>query len=199
MMKKFVAGKGAAGLILAGLMVSSGAMAAAGDAVTGGSGTVKINVPLVTSTCTVTVPTEVNFDQINKNDVLAKLNWGFIASKNFDITLSHCSGKTVKMVAHSSILTRYGTEHYYASMDHPSLSYDIQILNPGTTITGGERFQNAMVYDFTGNKPFTIIPDSDSYTFTSKVDLLTVNSNLTTPDDIPDTVSGSFTYDVTYM
>ncbi|ECI4009660.1 type 1 fimbrial protein [Salmonella enterica subsp. salamae] len=192
MMKKFVAGKGAAGLILAGLMVSSGAMAAAGDVVTGGSGTVKINVPLVTSTCTVTAPTEVNFDQINKNDVPGAA-YQFIASKNFDITLSHCSGKTVKMVVHSSLGS--ATSHF-ASMDHPSLTYDIQILNPGATITGGDRLQKAMVYDFTGNKPFTIIPDSDSYTFTSKVDLLTANAK---PDDIPDTVSGSFTYDVTYM
>ncbi|WP_082329238.1 fimbrial protein, partial [Salmonella enterica] len=169
------------------------AMAAAGDVVTGGSGTVKINVPLVTSTCTVTAPTEVNFDQINKNDVLSKGFNEFIASKNFDITLSHCSGKTVKMVVHSS---HNSTEYYFASMDHPSLTYDIQIPNPGTTITGGMLFSNAMVYDFSGNKPFTIIPDSDSYTFTSKVDLLTANVK---PDGIPDTVSGSFTYDVTYM
>ncbi|EAA6342292.1 TPA: type 1 fimbrial protein [Salmonella enterica subsp. enterica serovar Napoli] len=193
MMKKFVAGKGAAGLILAGLMVSSGAMAAAGDVVTGGSGTVKINVPLVTSTCTVTVPTEVNFDPINKNDVLSKWVGDLIARKNFDITLSHCSGKTVKMVAHSSI---YDIEHYFASMYPSFMSYDIQIPNPGTTITGGEKFLDAMVYDFTGNKPFTITPDSDSYTFTSKVDLYTARSKM---DGIPDTVSGSFTYDVTYM
>ncbi|EAA6342583.1 TPA: type 1 fimbrial protein [Salmonella enterica subsp. enterica] len=194
MMKKFVAGKGAAGLILAGLMVSSGAMAAAGDVVTGGSGTVKINIPLVTSTCTVTVPTEVNFDQINKNNI----HGGFIASKNFDITLSHCSGKTVKMTVKSPLSTSAGSDPYLASLSYPYLTYDIQIPNPGATITGGEKYYNAMVYDFTGNKPFTIIPDSDSYTFTSKVDLLVANSNVTT-DGLPDTISGSFTYNVTYM
>lgn len=193
MMKKFVAGKGAAGLILAGLMVSSGAMAAAGDVVTGGSGTVKINVPLVTSTCTVTVPTEVNFDQINKNPIPR----GFVASKNFDITLSHCSGKTVKMTVKSPLSTSAGSEPYLASLSHPYLTYDIQIPNPGTTITGGEKSYNAMVYDFTGNKPFTIIPDSDNYTFTSKVELFT--TDVKRDDGIPDTVSGSFTYNVTYM
>ncbi|EOY8363781.1 fimbrial protein, partial [Salmonella enterica subsp. salamae] len=133
MMKKFVAGKGAAGLILAGLMVSSGAMAAAGDVVTGGSGTVKINVPLVTSTCTVTAPTEVNFDQINKN----KIPRGDVASKNFDITLSHCSGKTVKMTVKSPLSTSAGSQPYLASLSHPYLTYDIQIPNPGATITGG--------------------------------------------------------------
>ncbi|ECD2402380.1 hypothetical protein EW445_26010 [Salmonella enterica subsp. enterica serovar Newport] len=194
MMKKFVAGKGAAGLILAGLMVSSGAMAAAGDVVTGGSGTVKINVPLVTSTCTVTVPTEVNFDPIKKtaltDDPTGHI---FVASKNFDITLSHCSGSTVKMVVNSS---HDSTAYYLAYLDTSGLLYDIQILNPGTTITGGEKYFNAMVYDFSGNKPFIITPDSDSYTFTSKVDLNSLRPNL---DSIPDTVSGSFTYNVTYM
>ncbi|KSU36040.1 hypothetical protein ABI58_22900 [Salmonella enterica subsp. enterica serovar Salford] len=194
-MKKFVAGKGAAGLILAGLMVSSVAMAAAGDAVTGGSGTVKINVSLVTSTCTVTVPTEVNFDQINKNDVPGAA-FQFIASKNFDITLSHCSGKTVKMTVKSPPNPLVGSVPYLASMNHPHYTYDIQILNPGPTITGGEKYLDAMVYDFTGNKPFTIIPDSDNYTFTSKVDLRTTAWTMAY---MPDTVSGSFTYNVTYM
>ncbi|ELS1445642.1 hypothetical protein R4911_003798, partial [Salmonella enterica] len=57
-MKKSMAGQGVAGaLLLAGLMVSAGVMAASGDPVTGGSGTVTINVPIVTSTCSVSVPT----------------------------------------------------------------------------------------------------------------------------------------------
>ncbi|EAM1290819.1 hypothetical protein D5693_21235 [Salmonella enterica] len=46
-----MAGQGAAGaLLLAGLMMSAGAMAASGDPVQGGSGSVTINVPIVTST-----------------------------------------------------------------------------------------------------------------------------------------------------
>ncbi|EFQ6392047.1 hypothetical protein HZ423_004767, partial [Salmonella enterica] len=57
-MKKSMAGQGAAGaLLLAGLMMSAGAMAASGDPVQGGSGSVTINVPIVTSTCSVTMPT----------------------------------------------------------------------------------------------------------------------------------------------
>ncbi|EEC0525047.1 hypothetical protein OS326_004453, partial [Salmonella enterica] len=53
-MKKSTAGQGAAGaLLLAGLMMSAGAMAASGDPVQGGSGSVTINVPIVTSTCSV--------------------------------------------------------------------------------------------------------------------------------------------------
>ncbi|EAA6342291.1 hypothetical protein DRE41_22955 [Salmonella enterica subsp. enterica] len=194
-MKKFVAGKGAAGLILAGLMVNSGAMAAAGQGGMGGSGTVKISVQLVTSTCAIAIPGEVTFDPINKNDVPGAA-FQFIASKNFDITLSHCSGKTVKMTVKSTTSLLAGAP-YLANMTHVHYTYDIQILNPGPTITGGEKYYNAMVYDFTGNKPFTIIPDSDNYTFTSKVDLLTRVWH--TAAEMPDTVSGTFTYNVTYM
>ncbi|ECE9311880.1 type 1 fimbrial protein, partial [Salmonella enterica subsp. enterica serovar Napoli] len=156
MMKKFVAGKGAAGLILAGLMVSSVAMAAAGDAVTGGSGTVKINVPLVTSTCTVTVPTEVNFDPINKNN-LSTVPGQIVASKNFDITLSHCSGRAIKMAVSAN--GSPDMEKVYSFMDSGdpdhALIYDIQIPTPGAGITGGDVLGDQMAYDFSGNKPFT--------------------------------------------
>ncbi|EKR1732460.1 TPA_asm: hypothetical protein G4L33_004947, partial [Salmonella enterica subsp. enterica serovar Madelia] len=69
-MKKNMAGQGVAGaLLLTGLMVSAGAMAASGDPVQGGSGTVTINVPIVTSTCSVSVPTEVNFDPTDKSSL----------------------------------------------------------------------------------------------------------------------------------
>ncbi|ECD1969414.1 hypothetical protein EWJ11_22055 [Salmonella enterica subsp. enterica serovar Abaetetuba] len=64
-----MAGQGVAGALLLAGMMSAGAMAASGDPVQGGSGTVTINVPIVTSTCSVSVPTEVNFDPINKNSL----------------------------------------------------------------------------------------------------------------------------------
>ncbi|ELO9060249.1 hypothetical protein R1G83_004578, partial [Salmonella enterica] len=91
-MKKSMAGQGAAGaLLLAGLMMSAGAMAASGDPVQGGSGSVTINVPIVTSTCSVAVPTEVNFDPVDKNSLTGYT--AFIAIKELDMTLSNCSGK----------------------------------------------------------------------------------------------------------
>ncbi|EBE9117280.1 hypothetical protein C8507_21175, partial [Salmonella enterica] len=94
-MEKSMAGQGAAGaLLLAGLMVSAGAMAASGDPVQGGSGTVTINVPIVTSTCSVSVPTEVNLDPINKNSLSPG---GLVASKNFDTVFSNCKDKTLQM------------------------------------------------------------------------------------------------------
>ncbi|EBP9900746.1 hypothetical protein AVM50_23685, partial [Salmonella enterica] len=99
-MKKNMAGQGVAGvLLLTGLMVSAGAMAASGDPVQGGSGTVTINVPIVTSTCSVSVPTEVNFDPINKNSLRFS---GLIASRNLDVAFSNCKDKTLQMSVQAS-------------------------------------------------------------------------------------------------
>ncbi|EBQ6225987.1 TPA_asm: type 1 fimbrial protein [Salmonella enterica] len=197
MMKKFVAGKGAAGLILAGMMVSSGAMAAAGDVVTGGSGTVKINVPLVTSTCTVTVPTEVNFDPINKND----LKSGYSTGKDFDITFSHCAGKTVQMSTIDSAGGSGATpdvlgEFNYPSAVHASIKYFIQVNNPGGEITGGEVFRSGTAFNMSGQKPLIITPGSDDYKLSPTVMLLV---NGTKWLENVDSISGSFTYNVTYM
>ncbi|ECI4012062.1 type 1 fimbrial protein [Salmonella enterica subsp. salamae] len=196
MMKKFVAGKGAAGLILAGLMVSSGAMAAAGDVVTGGSGTVKINVPLVTSTCTVTVPTEVNFDQINKND----LKPGYSTGKDFDITFSHCAGKTVQMSTIDSSGGGRATPGVFGEFDFPSgvsdsIKYFIQVNNPGGEITGGEAYMGT-AFNMSGQKPLIITPGGDDYKLSPTVKLL-VSS--TKGLENVDSLSGSFTYNVTYM
>ncbi|ECW1489495.1 hypothetical protein CWV00_22625 [Salmonella enterica] len=90
-----MAGQGAAGaLLLSGLMMSADAMAASGDPVQGGSGTVTINVPIVTSTCSVSVPTEVNLDPINKNSMRSV---GLVERKNFDTVFSNCKDKTLQM------------------------------------------------------------------------------------------------------
>ncbi|EKH8692074.1 hypothetical protein WD174_005068 [Salmonella enterica] len=100
-MKKNMAGQGVAGaLLLTGLMVSAGAMAASGDPVQGGSGTVTINVPIVTSTCSVSVPTEVNFDPINKNSLRFS---GLIASRNLDVAFSNCKDKTLQMSVQTTL------------------------------------------------------------------------------------------------
>ncbi|EDO2096176.1 type 1 fimbrial protein [Salmonella enterica] len=142
-MKKSMAGQGAAGaLLLAGLMMSAGAMAASGDPVTGGSGTVTINVPIVTSTCSVSVPTEVNLDPVDKNSVPS--NGGFIESKNFDTVFSNCKDKTLQMSVQASGSTD-GQSVYYAYFDSGdpdhALYYDIQppkdaeIIGGGTTLS----------------------------------------------------------------
>ncbi|ECC9711562.1 hypothetical protein V9I65_001451 [Salmonella enterica] len=134
-MKKSMAGQGVAGaLLLAGLMVSAGAMAASGDPVTGGSGTVTINVPIVTSTCSVSVPTEVNLDPLDKN---SQPEAGLVASKNFDTVFSNCKDKTLQMSVQTANPMVGGTFAYFDSGD-PDHAFYYDIMTPqDAEITGG--------------------------------------------------------------
>ncbi|EJK9765924.1 type 1 fimbrial protein [Salmonella enterica] len=135
-MKKSMAGQGVAGaLLLAGLMVSAGAMAASGDPVTGGSGTVTINVPIVTSTCSVSVPTEVNLDPLDKNSLPYS---GLVASKNFDTVFSNCKDKTLQM----SVQVSHSMGGSWANFDSgdPDHAFYYNIQPPrDAEITGGGR------------------------------------------------------------
>ncbi|ELC6845603.1 type 1 fimbrial protein, partial [Salmonella enterica] len=177
-MKKSMAGQGVAGaLLLAGLMVSAGAMAASGDPVTGGSGTVTINVPIVTSTCSVSVPTEVNLDQIDKNS-LFPFKDNFIESKNFDTVFSNCKDKTLQMSVQVSNLGNplvgdSGSEAFFDSGDPDRVFYyNIQPPKDAEITGGGATLASERVFALDNTRPVLIKPGSDNYTMSSKVNLL---------------------------
>ncbi|ELC6800904.1 type 1 fimbrial protein, partial [Salmonella enterica] len=176
--KKSMAGQGVAGaLLLAGLMVSAGAMAASGDPVTGGSGTVTINVPIVTSTCSVSVPTEVNLDQIDKNS-LFPFKDNFIESKNFDTVFSNCKDKTLQMSVQVSNLGNplvgdSGSEAFFDSGDPDRVFYyNIQPPKDAEITGGGATLASERVFALDNTRPVLIKPGSDNYTMSSKVNLL---------------------------
>ncbi|HBJ6783621.1 TPA: hypothetical protein LC389_004721, partial [Salmonella enterica subsp. enterica serovar Salford] len=77
-----------------------------------------------------------------------------------------------------------------------SIKYFIQVNNPGGEITGGEVFWSGTAFNMSGQKPLIITPGSDDYKLSSTVKLL-VNS--TKGLENVDSLSGSFTYNVTYM
>ncbi|EBZ5930761.1 type 1 fimbrial protein [Salmonella enterica subsp. enterica serovar Weslaco] len=134
-MKKSMAGQGVAGaLLLTGLMVSAGAMAASGDPVTGGSGTVTINVPIVTSTCSVSIPTEVNLDPVNKNSLPSGTS---IEGKNFDTVFSNCKDKTLQMSVQASNPMGIGIFAYFDSGDPDHVFYYYIQPPQDAEITGG--------------------------------------------------------------
>ncbi|EFT5809000.1 hypothetical protein H2342_004767, partial [Salmonella enterica] len=166
-----MAGQGVAGaLLLAGLMVSAGAMAASGDPVTGGSGTVTINVPIVTSTCSVSVPTEVNLDPVDKNS-LPSSQW--IEGKNFDTVFSNCKDKTLQMSVQASNPTSYngGLYAYFDSGDPDHVFfYDIQPPKDAEITGGGATLASSRVFALDNTRPVLIKPGSDNYTMSSKVD-----------------------------
>ncbi|EAQ3858371.1 type 1 fimbrial protein [Salmonella enterica] len=195
-MKKSMAGQGVAGaLLLAGLMVSAGAMAASGDPVTGGSGTVTINVPIVTSTCSVSMPTEVNLDPINKNSLPS--NW--IESKNFDTVFSNCKDKTLQMsVQASNPLGSSGAGAYFDSGDPDHVfNYDIQPPKDAEITGGGANLASSRVFALNNTNPVLIKPGSDNYTMSSKVDLLRWSD--ISLANVGSAISASFTYNITYQ
>ncbi|EBM4325164.1 type 1 fimbrial protein [Salmonella enterica] len=190
-----MAGQGAAGaLLLAGLMVSAGAMAASGDPVQGGSGTVTINVPIVTSTCSVSVPTEVNLDPINKNSLSPG---GLVASKNFDTVFSNCKDKTLQMSVQTANSISFGVWAYFDSGDPDHrLYYNIQ-LPQDAEITGGGTATSFRLFALNNTSPVLIKPGSDNYTLTSKVNLFGAAGGSLA--NIGSALSTSFTYNITYQ
>ncbi|EAQ9103165.1 hypothetical protein ACFK5S_004382 [Salmonella enterica subsp. enterica serovar Saintpaul] len=197
MKKKSMAGQGAAGaLLLAGLMMSAGAMAASGDPVQGGSGTVTINVPIVTSTCSVAVPTEVNFDPIDKKSIIGNGELRALSLPgNMDITLSGCSGKNLLMSVHAhTILPDPNIRGYFSSGDPDKvLAYVISYPNL-PEISGGNTSSLLMYLDNT--HPLAIKPNSDTYLMASKIYLESTGKN---PSNLGSTVSGGFDYTFTYQ
>ncbi|QVA90356.1 hypothetical protein JYM69_09430 [Salmonella enterica subsp. enterica serovar Sandiego] len=195
-MKKSMAGQGVAGaLLLTGLMVSAGAMAASGDPVTGGSGTVTINVPIVTSTCSVSVPTEVNLDPIDKNSLSNTDN--FIESKNFDTVFSNCKDKTLQMSVQASS-SDFNLRGNFDSGDPQNVFYyDIQPPKDAEITGGGATLSSGRIFALDNTSPVLIKPGSDNYTMSSKIDLSHyVGRSMAY---VGSALSGSFTYNITYQ
>ncbi|EBB9335322.1 hypothetical protein V3049_004807 [Salmonella enterica subsp. enterica serovar Muenchen] len=195
--KKSMAGKKVAGtLLLAGLMMSAGAMAASGDPVQGGSGSVTINVPIVTSTCSVAVPTEVNFEPVNKNSIDTKYIRDLAQKGNMDITFSGCSGKTLQLSTRAhDISTSLNVRGYFSSGDPDHvLAYLISYPNV-PEITGG--YPSVIRFMYLDNiHPLTIKPNSDTYLMASKIYLESLGKN---PSNLGTTVIGGFDYTFTYQ
>ncbi|EDT7384660.1 hypothetical protein VQ335_004464 [Salmonella enterica] len=196
-MKKSMAGQGVAGaLLLAGLMVSAGAMAASGDPVTGGSGTVTINVPIVTSTCSVSMPTEVNFDPTDKSSLTGGNR--IVNTKEMDITLSHCNGKILLMNTRGHVVSPSDNISGYFSSGDPDHALKYKIYVPiSAEISGGLAYTGSYWLLYLSNTgSLTIRPNSDSYQIASLIKLISAASNST---NVGSAVSGGFDYTFTYQ
>ncbi|EBM5552488.1 type 1 fimbrial protein [Salmonella enterica subsp. enterica serovar Sandiego] len=191
-----MAGQGVAGaLLLAGLMISAGAMAASGDPVTGGSGTVTINVPIVTSTCSVSVPMQVNLDPVDKNSL--NLSSTYVTGKDFDIVFSNCKDKNLQMSVQASRPSGSTTLGLFDSGDPDrQFSYSLLLPKDAEITGGGVTFNSTRIFALDNTRPVLIKPGSDNYTLTSNVEISRWGSSL---DNIGSALSASFTYNVTYQ
>ncbi len=195
-----MAGKKVAGtLLLAGLMMGEGAMAASGDPVQGGSGSVTINVPIVTSTCSVAVPTEVNFDPVDPKSIIGDGVMSDLAPKGkMDITLSGCSGKALQMTTNAHTISPISFGDGYFSSGDPDHALKYRILVPmsaeiiGQDWTEGSYFLMSMI----NTKPVIIKPNSDTYVIASEIHLKSTGNSAS---NLGSAVSGGFDYTFTYQ
>ncbi|EBI8092974.1 hypothetical protein EQ454_23785 [Salmonella enterica subsp. enterica serovar Saintpaul] len=193
-----MAGQGAAGaLLLAGLMMNAGAMAASGDPVQGGSGSVTINVPIVTSTCSVAVPTEVNFDPVNKNSIVIYPSM-ILTTKDMNITLSNCSGKILVMSTRAhEVSTAHRTIGNFSSGDPDhALQYQIYVPRSAEITDGHSLSGDYWLADLANTSPLIIKPTSDSYQIASEIYL---ESSGKDASNLGSTVSGGFDYVFDYQ
>ncbi|EOY8363780.1 hypothetical protein AIT68_005433, partial [Salmonella enterica subsp. salamae] len=147
--------------------------------------------------------TEVNFGQVNKND----LKPGFYPpDKYFDITFSHCAGKTVQMTTRDSLdshVPDWRTVPTWAGKfrEITDVYYSVALNNPGSEVTGGEVYGAGKAFNMRGQKPLIITPGSDVYKLSPAVRVVTTSAYIAIGSAIRsiDSLSGSFIYDVTYM
>ncbi|EHS2457525.1 type 1 fimbrial protein [Salmonella enterica] len=202
-MKKSMAGQGVAGaLLLAGLMVSVGAMAASGDPVTGGSGTVNLSIPVMTTSCSISVPnTSFTFKALSKNRT--DKVWTVLDKQKFDILFKDCSldALSVKLQA-ATLPTDYSTGDTAAfdSSSDPDQAFYYRVMLPkeDTAIkAGGIHYTNGDGYfNLTGASSVIINPSSDDYTLSSNILLMSSGKSRT---NVASTVNGSFNYNITYQ
>ncbi|ECD9475089.1 hypothetical protein FNH45_12975 [Salmonella enterica subsp. houtenae] len=189
-MEKSMAGQGAAGaLLLAGLMMSAGAMAASGDPVQGGSGSVTINVPIVTSTCSVAVPTEVNFEPIDKQSIKGVNTVSAI--KTMDITFSGCSGSTLLMSTSAHDISSVNSTMGNFSSGDPDHALGYTMYVPDVAEIG-----KYVSTSMDNTKPKIIKPNSDSYVIASNILLKSTGNSVS---NLGSAVSGGFDYTFTYQ
>ncbi|EEI7369187.1 TPA: type 1 fimbrial protein [Salmonella enterica] len=201
-MKKSMAGQGVAGaLLLAGLMMSTGVMAASGDPVQGGSGTVNLSIPVVTTSCSISVPdTSFTFKEVSKNS--ADPVWTELDRQKFDILFKNCSMDTLSVSSQAATQATgvpNGDTGAFDSSSDPDQAFYFRVMLPkevtglkggGIVYVNGDKY-----FNLKGINPLIITPSSDDYTLSNNILLLSSGKSRT---NIASTVNGSFTYQVTY-
>ncbi|EAQ9101577.1 hypothetical protein D9S96_16245 [Salmonella enterica] len=189
-----MAGKKLAGtLLLAGLMMSAGAMAASGDPV--GSGSVAINVPIVASTCSVSMPAAVNVGNIDSARISPAAVTTILAQESFDIGFTSCNGVPIQIITQSQSdngapitdLTKGG---FNSGDPGKAIYYKIEMPSVSGVSGGLDGF-----FSLRSNNPVIVTPDSDNFIFSPKIDILRDKGST---KDLGSTLTGGFDYTITY-
>ncbi|ELK2414765.1 hypothetical protein RU063_003869 [Salmonella enterica] len=195
-MKKSMAGKKVAGtLLLAGLMMSAGAMAASGDPVQGGSGSVAINVPIVASTCSVSMPAAVNVGNIDSARISPATVTAILAQESFDIGFTSCNGVPIQIITQSqsdngATLTDLKKGGFNSGDPGKAIYYQIEMPSVSGVSGGLDGF-----FSLRSNNPVIVTPDSDNFIFSPKIDIFRDKGST---KDLGSTLTGGFDYTITY-
>ncbi|EIX6653320.1 hypothetical protein MKV48_004299 [Salmonella enterica] len=195
-MKKSMVGQSVKGtLLLAGLMMSAGAMAASGDPVQGGSGSVAINVPIVASTCSVSMPTAVNVDNIDSARISPAALNTLLAQESFDIAFTSCNGVPIQIITQSqsdngAVLTDLTKGGFNSGDLGKAIFYKIEMPSVSGVTGGLDGF-----FSLRSNNPVIVTPDSDNFIFSPKIDILRDKGST---KDLSSTLTGGFDYTITY-
>ncbi|EPC7760384.1 hypothetical protein ACR218_003726 [Salmonella enterica] len=196
-MKKSMAGKKLAGtLLLAGLMMSAGAMAASGDPV--GSGSVAINVPIVASTCSVSMPAAVNVGNIDSARISPAAVTTILAQESFDIGFTSCNGVPIQIITQSQSdngapLTDLTKGGFNSGDPGKAIYYKIEM--PSVSGVSGVSGGLDGFFSLRSNNPVIVTPDSDNFIFSPKIDILRDKGST---KDLGSTLTGGFDYTITY-
>ncbi|EDU0272885.1 hypothetical protein CCF61_005370 [Salmonella enterica subsp. enterica serovar Glostrup] len=153
-----------------------------------------INVPIVTSTCSVSVPTEVNLDPVNINSLPYST---LIEGKNFDMVFSNCKDKTLQMSVQTAQSMTSGIWSYFDSGDPDhTFYYYIKLPRDAEITGGGTSYLLSKVFALDNTRPVLIKPGSDNYTMSPTVDFFHQSSDTA---NVGSVISGSFTYNITYQ
>ncbi|EKI2417066.1 hypothetical protein PDR99_004579 [Salmonella enterica] len=195
-MKKSMVGQSVKGtLLLAGLMMSAGAMAASGDPVQGGSGSVAINVPIVASTCSVSMPTAVNVGNIDSARISPAALNTLLAQESFDIAFTSCNGVPIQIITQSqsdngAVLTDLTKGGFNSGDPGKAIFYKIEMPSVSGVTGGLDGF-----FSLRSNSPVIVTPDSDNFIFSPKIDILRDKGST---KDLSSTLTGGFDYTITY-
>ncbi|EIZ3424890.1 hypothetical protein MPD23_004592, partial [Salmonella enterica] len=182
-------------LLLAGLMMSAGAMAASGDPVQGGSGSVAINVPIVASTCSVSMPAAVNVGNIDSARISPAAVTSILAQESFDIGFTSCNGVPIQIITQSQSdngapLTDLKKGGFNSGDPGKAIYYQIEMPSVSGVSGGLDGF-----FSLRSNNPVIVTPDSDNFIFSPKIDIFRDKGST---KDLGSTLTGGFDYTITY-
>ncbi|EEY3113684.1 hypothetical protein HF234_003741 [Salmonella enterica] len=171
-------------------------MAAKGDPLTDGQGTVHFYAELAMGTCVIHPPPDVTFSfgegDVHKTDTANRI----IASKVLTFNIADCGGQDMFLSASTSDSRVAGNEGRYAALTPPASGNHSLWYQASLSIDGGQHW-SALTWNSTGTH-FTVAPTD--YNTPDKQDELRLKIELVASGQtsVAGTYRGNFTYNFTY-